>query len=69
MVWGSLDSKKFNEKLDRFETVWADLEKKSLAAQVIQLKDVLIPNKENGEGGQIVGQAYVQLAKVSSRGQ
>ncbi len=66
VIWGSMDSEKFDEKLNRLKTVLADLEKKSLVAQVIQIKDVLIPNREKGDGGQIVGKAFVQLSKVPS---
>ncbi len=63
IIWGSVEAGNFKEKQQRLQTVLTDLETQSLEARVVQLKDIFISNKENREGGQIVGKAFVQLSK------
>ena len=69
VVWGSFDAKEFSQKLDRLETIWTDLESRSLQAKVIHLKDALMRNNSNGEGGTVLGRAFVQLNKLPSHAQ
>lgn len=63
VVWGNFDAQTFSEKFKRFQQVCADLQKKSLRAEYINLRE--IPHHKISSLGEseVVGQVFVRTSE------